>query len=163
MTIGEAMRDEEVPNKTEAGRDEIQQRSRRLPNTLRSILLLVDGQRTVVQLRDVIAGLRAPDDALQQLVVMGLIGAAEPTDISVSAAPPSEADERYDELYALMSEAVRKQLGLRGYLLQLKVARCDNTDELLALLPEITAALGKVRNFGFASEFDQRLRALAQV
>jgi len=67
------MRDDEVPNKTDAGRDEIQNRTLKLPNGLRSILLMVDGQRNVAQLRGVMAGLKSPDDALQQLESLGLI------------------------------------------------------------------------------------------
>ena len=59
--------------KTEAGRNEIQQRTRKLPAGLRSILLLVDGQRNDDELRAMMSGLHAPDDALQQLADEGLI------------------------------------------------------------------------------------------
>jgi len=59
--------------KTEAGRQEIEARTRRLPTALRSILLMVDGQRTDAELRAVIEGVRAPPDALEQLRDMGLI------------------------------------------------------------------------------------------
>ena len=161
------MRDNEVLNKTDAGRDEIQQRSRKLPNALRSILLLVDGHRSVGQLHDVITGLHAPADALEQLIAMGLISeatqaSADAPKVDAAVAPPSEAANRYGMLYALMSEAVREHLGLRGYFLQLKIERCANAEELLALLPDLAAALAKARDFALASEFEQRLRALAQ-
>ena len=59
--------------KTEAGRNEIQQRTRRLPAGLRSILLLVDGQRSDDELQAMMSGLHAPDDALGQLAADGLI------------------------------------------------------------------------------------------
>ncbi len=59
--------------KTEAGRQEIEARTRRLPTALRSILLMIDGQRTDTELRSLIEGLKAPPDALEQLVEMGLI------------------------------------------------------------------------------------------
>ena len=64
------MHDTAIPNKTPAGRDEIESRARKLPANLRSILLLVDGQRTARQLRDVISGLHAPVDALDQLLLV---------------------------------------------------------------------------------------------
>ena len=67
------MKDGELYSKTEAGKREIQDRALRLPAALRSILLMVDGQRDLAQLRDLMAGLRAPDDAIEQLVVKGLI------------------------------------------------------------------------------------------
>jgi hypothetical protein len=163
------MHDDVAPSKTEAGRDEIRLRSRRLPNALRSILLLVDGQRTVGQLRGVIVGLHAPADALEQLVGMGLIGDAtrvtadSPAALAADVSTPSYAAiNHYGVLYALMSDAVREHLGLRGYFLQLKIERCGNAEELLAVLPDLAAALGKARDFALAAEFEQRLRTLAQ-
>lgn len=161
------MHDMSVPNKTAAGRDEIESRSRKLPANLRSILLLVDGQRTTRQLQDVIGGLHAPVDALDQLVSLGLITETAPAGANPSAfaeAPVTSpaAANRYNVLYALMSDAVREHLGMRGYFLQLKIERCGNADELLALLPDLSAAVAKARDMGQAVEFEQRLRAFAQ-
>lgn len=59
--------------KTDAGRAEIRDRSRRLPPALRTLLLVVDGQRTLAQLQEVATGVRAPDDALDRLLAEGLI------------------------------------------------------------------------------------------
>lgn len=67
------MRDEDVFRKTEAGRDEIEHRHRRLAPQLRTILLMVDGRRSVRDLRAVIAGVHAPADTLVQLQAMELI------------------------------------------------------------------------------------------
>jgi hypothetical protein len=82
------MKDGELYFKTEAGKREIQDRALRLPAALRSILLMVDGQRDQAQLRELMAGLRAPDDAIEQLVVKGLI---QRGDGVPSAAPVVEA------------------------------------------------------------------------
>jgi hypothetical protein len=169
------MRDDEVPNKTDAGRDEIQSRALKLPNVLRSILLIVDGQRSVGQLRGVIAGLKGPEDALDQLEAMGLIAAPKSLAAAAAAtipdgaraaaatapAPTAANATGYSALYTLMSETVRAHLGLRGYFLQLKVERCTDVAELVALLPDFSAALGKARDAGFAAEMDSRFRALA--
>ena len=181
------MRDDEVPNKTDAGRDEIQNRTLKLPNGLRSILLMVDGQRNVAQLRGVMAGLKSPDDALQQLESLGLIAvpqslaAAAAATIRESArpAPPASQPESnvqayatgapsatastasgYSALYTLMSDTVREHLGLRGYFLQLKVERCTDVGELLALLPDFSTALAKARDSDFAQEMERRFRAV---
>ena len=183
------MRDDEVPNKTDAGRDEITSRALKLPNGLRSILLMVDGQRTVAQLRGVMAGLKSPDDALQQLEALKLIAvpqslaaaaaatirdsarpptpAAPPPDynapaVAAPAAPPSTGASGYSALYTLMSDTVREHLGLRGYFLQLKVERCTDVGELMALLPDFSTALGKARDSAFAAEMESRFRMLAQ-
>lgn len=82
------MKDGELYLKTEAGKREIQDRALRLPAALRSILLMVDGQRDQAQLRELMTGLRAPDDALEQLVVKGLI---QRGDGEAATAAPVEA------------------------------------------------------------------------
>jgi hypothetical protein len=61
-----------------------------------------------------------------------------------------------------MSDTVREHLGLRGYFLQLKVERCSDVGELMALVPDFSAALGKARDVGFATEMERRFRTLAQ-
>ncbi|KRA19842.1 MULTISPECIES: hypothetical protein [unclassified Lysobacter] len=178
------MRDQDILNKTEAGRDEIEHRTRKLPTVLRSLLLLVDGQRDVAQLRAVAAGLHGPSDALDQLVALGLIGigaqapaAARPTLAAANVpnpagAPGTEAAQRlamadtanrYGVLYAMMSDAVREQLGLRGYFLQLKIERSTDLAELAKLLPDLRAAVTKARDAAWADELDRRLRAAAQL
>ena len=74
MLGGGAMR-EGIYRKTDAGRDEIRDRGRRLSPPLRTVLLMVDGQRTLAQLREVMAGMKAPADALEALLADGLIEA----------------------------------------------------------------------------------------
>ncbi|MGJ7901913.1 hypothetical protein [Lysobacter sp. 1R34A] len=168
------MRDSDMPVKTNDGRDEIQNRSRKLPPVLRSILLIVDGDRSVRHLRDLIGSLHGPTDALEQLEAMGLIASSAavaatmtahaPTPgIAFAAAPPplsaEDAAQRYQTLYTLMSETVREHLGLRGYFLQLKIERCGNSEELAELLPDLSAALAKVRKDNIAAEIEDRFAA----
>jgi hypothetical protein len=160
--------------KTEAGKQEIQDRGRKLPASLRSLLLMVDGQRDHDQLRELMKGLHAPDDALEQLAAMGLVVRDEPAPTvaaSLAAAPlaplPGEvklpADfGRYRSLYEIVSDTVRRHLGLKGYFMQLKVEKCADVDQLLALLPEIATALTKAKDHTFASEWLARTRAEIQ-
>ncbi|MBT2747424.1 MULTISPECIES: hypothetical protein [unclassified Lysobacter] len=163
------MRDSDVPVKTNEGRDEIQHRTRKLPTVLRSILLIVDGDRSARHLRDLIASLHGPGDALEQLETMGLIASSaavaatqlahSPTPaapVAVNGAVPADAAERYRTLYTLMSETVREHLGLRGYFLQLKIERCGNSEELAELLPDLSAALAKLRKDDIAAEIEAR-------
>lgn len=160
------MHDRAIPSKTAAGRDEIEKRSRKLSSGLRSILLLIDGQRSARDLKSVIAGVHAPADALEQLVELGLIAEAAPaaTD-TIEQAPPrtSEAVNRYNMLYALMSDGIREHLGLRGYFVQLKVERSGTVDELLALLPDLSTAVTKAKGSQVGAEFEDRLRLLAAI
>lgn len=165
------MRDSDVPVKTNEGRDEIEHRTRKLPPMLRSILLIVDGERSARHLRELAASLHGPADALEQLEQLGLIAssaavaatlapqAPAPRAAAAPATPLSDSAQRYQALYALMSEAVREHLGLRGYFLQLKIERCASSDELAALLPELSAALAKVRKDDVAAQIEARFAA----
>ncbi len=82
-----AMHDSDIFVKTDAGRDEIQSRKHGLSMPMRAILLMVDGQKTVASMRSIIAGSKAPADALDTLLQNGLI---EPRDAGGApvAAPP---------------------------------------------------------------------------
>ncbi|HET6396397.1 MAG TPA: hypothetical protein VFF91_06105 [Pseudoxanthomonas sp.] len=179
------MREGEVYRKTEAGRDEIRDRSRRLPPALRTVLLMVDGQRPLSELKQVAAGVHAPADALERLLADGLIepvptgfdaaglvravspGTPAPSPAAAAApaqsAPPSaaavdagEADQ-FAALYRRMTEAIRAHLGLRGYFLQLKVERCEDLPALRALLPELRQALAKSKGETFAEDWERSL------
>lgn len=82
------MQDSEVYIKTDAGRDEIRSRTLGLPMSVRAILLMVDGQRSVSTMRSLIAGSKAPADVLDGLVAQGLIA---PRVDSVPAPEPRPA------------------------------------------------------------------------
>ncbi|SDW60495.1 hypothetical protein [Lysobacter enzymogenes] len=167
------MRDSDVPVKTNEGRDEIEHRTRKLPPMLRSILLIVDGERSARHLRELAVSLHGPADALEQLEGMGLIASSAAVAASLAAQAPvraaaasASADaaasppaQRYQALYSLMSEAVRDHLGLRGYFLQLKIERCSNSDELAAVLPELSAALAKARKDEVAAQIEAQFAA----
>ncbi|HEY9255394.1 MAG TPA: hypothetical protein VIP30_12745 [Stenotrophomonas sp.] len=160
--------------KTEAGRQEIEARTRRLPTALRSILLMIDGQRTDAELRSLIEGLKAPPDALEQLVEMGLIAdgwnvaagvpataAVRPAATAVAPAgeaPVYDAAQEYRWLYDRMSGAVGRYLGLKGYFLQLKIERCTDVASLQAVLPELEAALRKARGAAFTTQWSEQTR-----
>lgn len=156
--------------KTEAGRAEIGQRRHGLVPSMRSLLLLVDGRRGITLLRHFATSLHAPDDAIERLEALGLIaptdatGAPRPSggfESLPSEPPPSETALRYITLSGLMSEGVRAHLGLRGFLMQLRIERCTDAGALLALLPDVGAAIGKARTVEFANEWERTVRAAA--
>lgn len=159
--------------KTEEGRLEIQQRTRKLTAGLRSILLMVDGQRGEADLQSLVQGLHAPTDALEQLAAAGLIEQRLPqvgthappqgTAGASSLAPPPmwegmNSADRYNALYTMFSDGIRAHLGLKGYFMQLKVERCADADELSALLPEMANALAKARDHAFATRWLDSVR-----
>ena len=159
------MHKQAMPAKTEQGRAEIDSRERRLQAGLRSVLLLVDGRRTVAELQALGKRLNAPDDALQQLASLQLISgdaaAATARAANEPMAPAAQAN-RYGVLYALMTEAVRERLGMLGYLFQLKLERATTEGELEALLPELQAALAKRTSMQGAVSTIERIRTAAE-
>ncbi|MFB9069200.1 hypothetical protein [Pseudofulvimonas gallinarii] len=150
--------------KTEAGRREIKTRQHKMSMGLRSLLLVIDGQRSGEQLRAVIMGLRAPPDSLKQLRDLGLIERAGATpEGPVADTPPlSETANRYGILYALMTDVVRENLGVRGYFFQLKIERAEDAEALLGLMPDLRAALTKARGEDYAEQWEDHLRALVE-
>jgi len=79
------MDDREIYAKTDAGREEMRTRAQHLSGALRNALLLVDGHRTVGQLRELLAGGKTPQDALEQILELGFISL-------IQAAPPPEPE-----------------------------------------------------------------------
>lgn len=150
--------------KTAAGRREIEDRGLRLAPALRSVLLLVDGQRDSRELQQMAQGLRAPEDVLEQLLALGLI---EAVGGSVERAPQvpvtmqlGDDPLRCQQLRDWMAESVRRHLGLKGYLIQLKIERSHNAAGLEQLWPEVASALGKAKSPAFANRWLEETRAL---
>jgi len=150
--------------KTAAGRREIEDRGLRLAPALRSVLLLVDGQRNSNELKQMGQGLRAPDDALEQLAALGLIevvgGSVEKTSGQPLTTLLGDDPLRYQQLRDWMAESVRKHLGLKGYLMQIRIERSRDALGLEQLWPEVASALGKAKSPAFASRWLEETRAL---
>jgi len=73
------------------------------------------------------------------------------------------SNNRYTILYALMTDLVREQLGVRGYFLQLKLERAQDAPTLEGLLPDLQAALAKKTSDQGAASSIARIRAAADV
>ena len=73
-----------TPVKTAEGRAEISRRSRTLNQRLRTVLLLIDGRRTISQIRTVAVQVGAPDSCLDDLLDMGLVALPEPAAASAT-------------------------------------------------------------------------------
>lgn len=146
--------------KTGAGRDEIETRARKLSPVLRSLLLVVDGRRDGGALSRLAAGLHAPHDAMEQLLAQGLIEPAGAGAVQVIEDAPAVA-QRYRLLSGLMSEAARQHLGLRGYLMQLRIERCASVEDLQALLPDLQAAVAKAKGSVLARQWSEAVQAAA--
>jgi hypothetical protein len=80
-----------APTRTEAGVQELRARALGLPQKVRTVLLLVDGKRTVAEVRKLMVGAGVAPEALQQLLDMGLIGLPASPALTLPAAAASNA------------------------------------------------------------------------
>lgn len=83
------MLDADIFVKTDAGRDEIKSRALGLPMSIRAILVMIDGQRTVSSIRTIIAGSKAPADVLDSLISQGLIEPRGGAPVTAAPKPPA--------------------------------------------------------------------------
>ncbi len=169
--------------KSASGRAALAGRSQELPGPLRTLLLMIYGDKTAAEYSEIASRLPAGRDGFQQLITLGLIEVV-PTlagvsgRASASPAPAAGAEEVLHEPMAdvapvtathtvdeaaqqrlLYPEFVRAvaDLGLRGVMLQMKVERAMSAKELLALRDAVEAALGKSKGDAARIEFSKRV------
>ena len=176
------MNDADVYIKTAAGADELKTRARGLPMRLRSMLIMVDGSRTVSELRAAAAAMAVPSDFMESLSQAGLIEVGRravfvrpelPLEATAVPAPaPAGAPvgpslpayptdpERFVVAQKFMIQTAAESLGLRAYFFTLKLEKCYTLDDLRALLPEFSQNLAKAKGELKARSLTQRVQAL---
>lgn len=132
--------------KTEAGQLAFKQRSADLGPRQRSAFLLFDGQRSVVDVLKATEGLGITQADIDDMLAKGFLEPMTRPSGHVTASPPSAPDtrtaaERYRQAYPLATQ-LTAQMGLRGFRLNLAVEAASGLDDLIALLPKLTEALG---------------------
>jgi hypothetical protein len=145
------MKDNDIPVKTAAGTDEVSRRARKLPQRLRTMLIMVDGEISAAQLRQAAVTLGAPADCLESLEAQGLIQAqaAAAAPAPLRAAEPAAAaslgsdPERFRAAQKFMNDSAVDALGLRAFFFTLKLEKCYTCDDLRALLPDFTRLIAK--------------------
>jgi hypothetical protein len=178
-----------VPSKTPDGVAELAHRTRGLSQRHRTVLLLVDGRRTVAQIVATAqaAGVQAP--VFQELVTMGLVAlpevAAEHVDLPLESRPagdssllPSvrsllpesgwttlppvetEIDRPLEEARELLMRALRAQAPVSGSLTLMKLKRATTRDEVESLLDEVEQRLRKPHRMIIAAQTMRHVRHL---
>ena len=147
----------EIYGKTELGVAELRERRLNLPVTLRSLLILVDGNRTVAEVLDKARALRLDERALTALERGGLV--AKRFSAPSLAQNPAGAQnvrsedevQRYMQAQQMMSDAINAHLGFRGYGLMMRLQKTGNVRDLHDLLPDFAKALVKRIGMGPAT------------
>lgn len=153
--------------KTQAGHEEIHQRSRRLHPRLRSLLVVVDGKQTAPELLKVLAPAGVGPEHFEQLLELGLIEqiSSSPQPVTqeaaspvVSQAVPDDPRERMIALYSLFGDTINTYFGLRGFSYQMALEKADSLEDYVDLGNEILRALEKIKGGEAASEFKSRVK-----
>src|SRR5215831_10229876 len=138
----------EIYAKTEDGVREVKERKLSLPIALRSLLIMIDGKATVAEVLERARALRVDEEALSTLERAGLIAkrfsAPSVADAETSSAPRSEDEaQRFVAAQRKLSNLINEHLGLRGYLLIMRLERATTLRDLHDLLPDVAKALVK--------------------
>jgi len=94
-----------VPVKTEDGHAELARRLRGLGQRHRTVLLLVDGRRTVQQVRQMASAAGVPAEVFDELVALGLVSTALPGENPQKATQPPPEDSLLPSVGALLPES----------------------------------------------------------
>lgn len=151
------MREHEIPVKTEAGQREVEERRRGLSSHARTVLIAINGARTVADLRESFRAFADFDPIMIRLLAEGLVQ-AQPQSAGEDAS--GAVAEEVLRAKQLMTESAAAALGLRGFTLTLKLERSYSAAELAALLPDFQRALAKARGAEFAEAIVARVGAL---
>jgi hypothetical protein len=182
-------KDQAVPIKTPDGVAELAHRTRGLSQRHRTVLLLVDGRRTVVQIVAIAqaAGVNAP--LFDELVGLGLVALPEiaHVDLPLESGPGGDSsllpsvgsllpesdwstlsgaaidaavDRPLLEARELLMRALRAQAPVSGSLTLMKLRRAGTRDEVEALLDEVEQRLRKPHRMIIAAQTMRHVRHL---
>jgi len=169
-------------DKTEKGREEIATRKYQLASRLRTLLLLFDGKHETADILGKVAGIGLTQESIAELLNNGFIQAAA-TSINPAAKttegssyslkePNSDATHphagktlpngstQFEAIYHFYNETIKSTIGLRGYLLQLKVERAGSIEEFRQLRNPYLEAVLKAKGQEIALSLGARLDGL---
>lgn len=148
-----------VYEKTPLGVEAFHQKPSQLSGSLRSILIMIDGKRPLVETLNVLAAIGAGQGQLDQLAQMGLIRVSEASArvvakaqeavsagvglvASADANVPMNEQLLYQKAYPIATR-LTSGLGLRGFRLNLAVEGAGSIKDLVALADKIKDAVGE--------------------
>jgi hypothetical protein len=167
--------------KTDKGREALAARSPELGPKLRTVLIMVDGKKSVAELGKFGGALavleqleaggwvlevdasgqpveRASAEAVTEPAAAATADEVAPAVASAPAAPALAPQTLpYSEARRMVVRYINDQLGPMGELTAIRVEGCKSPADLQALLPRIRDALSNYRNAAAVQRFDQEL------
>lgn len=157
-----------VFSKTEQGREAMSSRPAGLGPRLRSLLIMVDGKRSVADFDKLLGADAAP--LLEQLLAQGWVESDGPASVGAmlngagdaahAAAPTPESPPAapalpFADARRLVVRFVNDQLGPMGESLALRIEGCKTPADLQAILPRVRDGLLNFKNAATVAQFDQ--------
>lgn len=140
--------------------------SRALAGKLRTLLILVDGKKTIANLRELAAGLGEPEQLLAQLKTEGFIepvsGAvpvppAAPTTAAMSTVPVADAGKSLVKVKALATHLLAEVIGPMADDVSLKIEAAQDVPHFIAAMKLAYTVVREVRGQGAADRFGQEI------
>ena len=170
-----------IYRKTARGLAEITTKERTVDRRLRPLLILIDGDRTALQVHSLVKGIGIREEDFDSLSAGGFIEAIALPGLSAAAngdeysrddgftPEPGAADsselprqrtsfERYCDGQRYMCETATEALGLRSFFFVLKLEKCSSASDLMGLLPEFESAIARK----FDGEYALHCRRIAK-
>jgi hypothetical protein len=181
--------DDAIPVKTADGQNELAHRSRGLSQRHRTVLLLIDGRRTVAQIVTTAQAAGVQSTVFDELMSMGMVSAGDRGRVdlplegapggdssllpsvrsllpesewsTLSSMPPAtEVDRPLQEARELLMRALRAQAPVSGSLTLMKLKRALTRDDVEALLDEVEQRLRKPHRMIIAAQTMRHVRHL---
>ena len=150
--------------KTAKGVAEIETRANRLPPRMRSTLILVDGKRSIDDLRALVAV--QADDTISALVQQGFIEdlgetlrVSKPAGPVSGAAAPARPAPTIESLRRLVVRALNDELGPAAESMAIRVEKARSIDELRPLVAQAVQLVQSARGRAAGDLFAARLPA----
>ena len=139
---------DEIYVKTELGIKELSERRMGLAIDVRRLLILVDGKHTVAQVSARGQAFHANATAFEDLERAGLIarlfGARSTEQLQSEPAEPSADEVRsFLDAQEALRNAIKENLGFRGYGLTMRLQKAQNLRDLHEMLPDFAQSLVK--------------------
>jgi len=172
------MSTEQIYIKTPLGIDEVQNRKLHLAPRLRTMLIMIDGHKTVSALRESAAKFGCPEDFIESLEAAGLIvklgtSMATQAPIAVAGEPSvvravpnisTTVTQTFQDDYArfrfakdFMNSAIVNSLGIKAFFFTLKLERAGTVDDLRGLVKPFQDALTKASSAAVADTLTKQL------
>ena len=156
--------------KTPVGAEEVKNRKIKLAPKVRTMLILIDGTKPVLVLREEAEALGVPPDFIEQLEKLGLVkpvGAAgagpaapRPEGGAPVAAKKMDPVARFRAAQQFMNDTAVNALGIKAFFFTLKLEKCSTVDDLREMTEPYREAITKGSGPAEAEVMVRRLEEL---